>query len=77
MHGKLSEPHFVVWLFSNLREKVQKSMKAMGQICPIIVLLFITFSQRLETNDTLQCSSDMHGDIYFVCGKFTELHFDE
>ena len=58
MRGKLSEPHFDVWLFSNPGEKVQKARKAMGQICPIIFLLFMTFSPQLETNDKLRCSSD-------------------
>ena len=58
MRGKLSEPHFDVWLFSNPGEKVQKARKGMGHLCPIFFLLFITFSPWLETNDTLQCSSD-------------------
>ena len=35
------------------REKAMKSRKTMGQICPIVFLLFMTFSLQLETNDTL------------------------
>ena len=78
MRGKLSEPHFYVWLFSNPGEKVQKAREAMGQICPIIFLLFMTFSPLLETNNTLQCSSDSFPCMvtYIECGKLSELHFD-
>ena len=71
MRGKLSEPHFDVWLFSNPGEKVQKARKALGQICPMICLLFMTSSPRLETNDTLQCSSDSFPCMvkYILCVK--------
>ena len=33
--GKLSENHLNAWLFSNPRGQVLKSIKSMGQICPI------------------------------------------
>ena len=69
MRGKLSALHLDVRLFSNPGEKVQKARKAMGNICPIIFLLFMTFSPRLETNDTLQCSSDSFPRMvtYILC----------
>ena len=69
MRGKLSEPNFDVWLFSNPGENVQKARKAVGQIYPIIFLLFMTFSPRLETNNTLQCSSDSFPRLgtYILC----------
>ena len=59
MRGKLSKPHFYVLFFFNPREKVRKARKTLGQICPIVVLHFMSFSPQLETNDALQCSSDM------------------
>ena len=58
MHGKLSELHCNVLLFSNRGENVWKTR---GQICPILFLkLSMTFSLRLENNVKLQCecSSD-------------------
>ena len=55
MYGKLPELHCNVSMFSNCGENVWKTR---GQICPIIVLLFMTFSPLLESNDTLQCTSD-------------------
>ena len=58
MRGKLSEPHFDVLLFSNPGDKVQKARKTMGQICTTVLIIFMTFSPRLETNDTLQFSSE-------------------
>ena len=81
MRGKLSELHFDVRLFSNPGEKVQKARKAMGQICPIIFLLFMTISPKLETNDTLQCSSESFPRIvtYILCVETCQnyIHFDE
>ena len=58
MRGKLSELHCNVFLVSNHGEKVMKSRKTMGQICPTVFPVFLTFSLGLETKDTLQCSSD-------------------
>ena len=58
MRGNFSEPHFDVSLFSNSGEKVWKARKTMGEIWPTVFLHFMIFSLRLETNDTLQCSSD-------------------
>ena len=58
MHGKISELHFDVLLFSNPGEKVWKLRTTMGHVCPTVFLHFMTFSPRLETNDALQYSSD-------------------
>ena len=79
MRGRLSEPHFDVWWFSNPGDKVQKARKAVGQICPIICLLFMTFSPRLKTNYTLQCSSDSFPRMvtYILCVENCQKpHFD-
>ena len=67
--GKLSELHYDVLLFSNRREKVGKTRKTRGQICPIVFLLFMTFSLPLETNNTLQCSSESFTSMvtYILC----------
>ena len=58
MHGKLSTTQFDVSLFSNPVEKVWQARNTMGMICPTLFLHFMTFSQQLETNYALQCSSD-------------------
>ena len=61
-----SQNHTLMFfLFSNPREKVWKARKTMGQICPIVFLHFMTFSQRLETNIALQCSSDSFPQIWW------------
>ena len=66
---KLSEPHFDVSLFSNPGEKVLKTRKTMGQICPTLFLHLFTFSPPLEIDDALQCSSDNFPRIvmYILC----------
>ena len=48
MHGKLSELHCYVLLVSNHGEKVMKCRKTIGQICPTVFPVFLTFSPGLE-----------------------------
>ena len=55
--GKLADQQFNVSLFSNTGEKVLILFESRGQICPIVFLLFKTYSPGLENNDTLQCWS--------------------
>ena len=50
MRGKLSELHCNELAVSNRGEKVMKSKKTMGQICPTVFLVFLTFSPGLEKN---------------------------
>ena len=74
--GKLSELHYDVLLFSNRREKVGKTRKTRGQICPIVCIPFMTFSPRLEKNNMYQCSSDSFPCIvtYFLCVKNCQIY---
>ena len=58
MRGKLSELQFDVSLFFYFGEKVQKPLKTMGQIFPIVFSMFHDFSPQLEHNNIIQCSSD-------------------
>ena len=51
MCGKLS------MLVSIRGEKVMKWRKTVGQICPIVVVAFKTFSPGLENNKTSECGS--------------------
>ena len=44
MRGKLSELHCNVLLVFNLCQKVMKSRKTVGQICPIVFLTFFKLS---------------------------------
>ena len=69
MHGKLSELHLDVALLSNRREKVLKGRKTSRRICPIVLLLFKTFSPLLENNYPLKWSSDSfsHMVTYMGC----------
>ena len=53
--GKLLVLHFDVLFFSNPGEKVLKSIISTGRICPIVFLLFMTFSPGVESNNTLKC----------------------
>ena len=78
MCRKLSELHCKPTLLSNCGEKVMKWRKTVGWICPIVFLAFQSFSPGLENNETSKCGSEfsMHDDIYFVCGKLSELHLD-
>ena len=60
--------------------KVNKWRKTVGQNRPIVFLAFQTFSLGLENNKkTKVCfwEFSMHGDLYFVCGKLSELHLDK
>ena len=71
MRRKLSELHCNVSVVSNRGEKVMKSRKIIGQICPIALLAFWTFSPRLENNQTSKCGSDSFQCMvtYTLCVK--------
>ena len=47
--GKLSEIHLHAWFFSNLLEKVLKSIKSTGQISPILLRRKCTFPVDCRT----------------------------
>ena len=55
---KWTEEHFNVSLFSNPGEKVMKSRKTTGQICPQLSTRIRHFSPELENYDTLKYWSD-------------------
>ena len=56
--GKLLDQHFNILLFSNPGEKFLLLVESRGQIFPVVVLLFRTFSPGLENHDALKCWSD-------------------
>ena len=49
--GKVSEIHFYVFLVSNPGEKVLRSIKSRGPICPILLKRNMTFPHGLENNN--------------------------
>ena len=71
VRGKFSEQHFVASFFSNPREKVWKARKTLSHIFPCFLNLLPGIGK--QQNIWEFCT---HDDIYFVCGKLSELHFD-
>ena len=55
VYGRLCFLYFIVPLFLNHREKVQKKLKTMGYM---FYYFFWTFSPQFNNNDTIKCSSD-------------------
>ena len=51
----MPDQHFNVLFFSNLRDKVFKIWKIMGQICPLLSTRIRTLSPGLEENNALKC----------------------
>ena len=58
MCGKLSELNCNAVSASNCGEKVIKWRKIVGQICPIVFLVFQTFSPGLENKEISKCLSE-------------------
>ena len=56
--AKLSKLLFTESLFSNPGDKVLKSRKIMGQICPVLSTRIRTLSPGLENNDSVKSSFD-------------------
>ena len=56
--GKLSDIHLYVLLHSNPGEKVLKSIKSRGQICPILLRRKRTFPRGLEINHACKLISE-------------------
>ena len=52
--GKIQDQHFIVSLFSNPGDKVQKIWTATGQICPLLSTRFRTLSPGLKDNGALK-----------------------
>ena len=70
MCGKLSDLHFNVSLISNFKEKgPEKYKKNYRTNLSLVILLFKTFSPRLENNDTSTCSYDSFPRMvtYMLC----------
>ena len=53
--GKIPDQHLSVWLFSNPGDKVQILVESTGQICPVVLHLFLTLSPGFENNHTFKC----------------------
>ena len=78
VHGKFSEPHFVALFFSNPGEKVWKARKTlshMGQSFPYFSNLLPGIGEK-QSNKVWFWEFSTHRDIYFVCGKMPEPHFN-
>ena len=56
--AKLSKLLFTEWLFSNPGDKVLKSKKIRGQICPVLSTGIRTLSPGFENNDSVKSSFD-------------------
>ena len=61
--GKIPDQHLSVWLFSNPGDKVQILVKRTGQICPVVFLLFWTFSPGFENTHIFKCWSGIFPTI--------------
>ena len=73
---KFSEPHFVALFFSNPGEKVWKARKTLSHSFPCFSNLIPGIGEK-RSNKVWFWEFSTHRDIYFVCGKMAELHFDE
>ena len=79
MSGKLLNIYFNLSLFTNPGEKVLILVESRGTICPLSVILFRTFSPRLENNNTLKWISDKFSRNPDKCvdpGKLLKLYFN-
>ena len=52
--GKMHNQHFIVLLFSNPGDKVQKRWKIIGQMCPLLSKRIMTLSPGFKNNDALK-----------------------
>ena len=75
VRGKFSETHFVALFFFNPGEKVWKARKTMGQSFPCFSNLLPGIGEK-QSNKVWFWEFSTHRDIYFVCGKMPEHHFD-
>ena len=77
MCGKLSKLHCNASLVFNCGEKVIKWRKLWDKSVPLFSLLFKNFQRIAEPRNIKMWFWEFstHGDISFVCGKLSELHF--
>ena len=61
--GQIPDQNLNVWLFSNPGDKVQIHIKSTGQICPVVLHLFWTFSPGFENNHKFKCWSSIFPTI--------------
>ena len=73
--GKLSELHFDAWFFSNPGDKVWKVRKTLSHSFPYFSNLLPRIGEKRSIKVWFWEIST-HCDIYFVCGKLSEPHFD-
>ena len=61
--GKIPDQHLSVWIFFNPGDKVQILVESTGQICPIVLHLFLTLSPEFENIHKYKCWSGIFPTI--------------
>ena len=75
--GKIPDQPLSVWLFANLGEKVQILVESTGQICTVVVHIFLTVPPGFENNHTFKVDQVSFQDSWHIllCLKFARTTF--